>query len=189
MAPINEIEAMREVEKALLELGDSEARKRVLIWACSKFSPSGLDGSVERMKAKVKSKKAGLKKTGKQCKSKKTSYKIIKDLNLSQKGKIPFRDFFVDKLPKKSNAKIISLLAVYYLKKILAIAGISADHIYTCFKDIAKPVPSNLNNHLQQIASVRGWIDTSHMDDIGITTVGENYVEHKLPPHKKEAGK
>jgi hypothetical protein len=45
-------------------------------------------------------------------------------------------------------------------------------------------VPADLANTLQYTASKDGWLDTKKMDDIKVTTIGENVVEHDLPPGK-----
>ncbi len=53
------------------------------------------------------------------------------------------------------------------------------NHIYTAFKTMAWPVPSDLANASQRAGS-KNYLDSKNRDDIGLTTHGENLVEHQL---------
>lgn len=110
---------------------------------------------------------------------------VVRDLNLTPKGKVSLRDFTKDKRPKDNQER--SALFVYYLGKIAGIDAITCDHLYTCYKDISGlRVPPNLPAQLCVVASRKGWIDTRDMADIHITVPGENFVEQDLP-HKKSS--
>ncbi len=189
MTPINEIEAIKELAKVLSQLTNSEERKRVLDWACAKYSPSSGEALREEKPGKLRKTKSGRGKKRGQIRSQKINYAIVRDLNLRPKGKESFRDFVTKKLPNKSTAVEICLMAVYYLKKVLNIPNVSSNHVYTCFKDLNARVPANLENKLSVVKSTTSWIETSNKNDLGITTIGENYVEFDLPLKKGKASK
>lgn len=110
----------------------------------------------------------------------KESYSIVKSLDLSEKdGKKSLRDFFKEKTPSVALEK--NAVFVYYLQKEAKITGITTDHIYSCYKDVKERVPKALKQSLLDTSSKKGWIDTSSMNDIKITTSGENLVEQDLP--------
>lgn len=110
----------------------------------------------------------------------KESYSIVKNLDLSGKGgKKSLRDFFKEKSPSVALEK--NVVFVYYLQSEAKITGITIDHIYSCYKDVSERVPRALKQSILDTSSKKGWIDTSSMADIKISTPGENLVEHDLP--------
>jgi hypothetical protein len=138
-----------------------------------------LHGAAARRKSK--STKAT---TAKQRPSKKGKSVISmdKNLNLSPKGKKSAAQFAAEKKP--ANAKQKCVVAVYYLRDIVGLTAISVSSIYTFFKALGWPLPANLKNMLSQ-AGTDGWLDTSNFEEIQLTTIGENLVEHSLPPKEK----
>lgn len=104
---------------------------------------------------------------------------LVRDLNLKPKGKDSFDKLAGQKKPTSNQHKCV--VAVYYLRHEIGVPSITVDHVYTCFKHMQWRVPSSLGNTLAYVASVHGWLDTSNMADIKITTIGENLVEHDLP--------
>ncbi len=106
----------------------------------------------------------------------------VKDLNLRPSGEISFADFANEKAPRYANEQ--SLVAAVWLRDHGGISAITVDHIYTAYRAKGWKVPSNLSNHLQSVASKKGWLDTQEMDNIRVTVQGENHVLHDLPPTK-----
>lgn len=108
-----------------------------------------------------------------------TSPQLVRDLNLRPKSGQHFVAF-VDEhnSPKKNNERL--LLAVFWLERVAQVDGVTADHVYTCFKEAKWKVPANLRNALQVVATRKGWITTTNMDDIKVEIAGENFVEHDL---------
>ncbi len=115
----------------------------------------------------------------------KESYQIVKDLDLSAKGgKEALKSYYSEKAP--STAMERNTLFVYYLEKIASAKAISVNHIYTCYKDVNEKVPGALRQSLLDTSYKKGWIDTKSMENITITTHGENLVEHTLPVKKEK---
>ena len=117
------------------------------------------------------------KKTGKTRKA--PSYSYVKDLNLQPTGKLSFKDFAASKNPEDSQA--FFAISVYYLTKTLELQGVGPNHIYSCFKEVGKSVPTDLGQLGRNVSRRKGWLDTSNGQDIKLTTKGENFVEHELP--------
>ncbi len=111
---------------------------------------------------------------------------IVKDLNLKKEGKAPsLREFYAEKKPKEFAEQNAAF--VYYLSKLKEIGSITPNHIYTCYKEVNTRIPGAFYQSLTDTARRQGWIDMSNSEDIRITTVGENFVEHDLPKKVKES--
>ena len=196
MPVVTEIDALKTVDEALSAI-DEDARIRVLDWASSKFlgsfnssvqsvkssmlkdqeqkQPSSEILTTEKASSKAKSKTKSTKKT-------KTSYKHIKELNLYPDQKLSAQDFVTEKNPTTQKQQCV--VAVYYLLQILGVKQVSVDYIYTFFKGCRWRIPANLSNALHQAGSA-GWLDTADSEDIKLTSIGENLVEHELSEKRK----
>lgn len=112
------------------------------------------------------------------------SYKVLPDLNLAGKDDTPsLEDFYKDKKP--GTAMESNAVFIYYLKKIRNISKVGVNHVYSCYKNVKAKVPKALYQSLADTRKAKGWIITTNMDDIGIGTAGENFVELELPKTKK----
>jgi len=183
MDELNEISSLEVIDKVLSKLEDQAAKDRILQFVLSKHSPTlnqnlNLGGSIKSTKKHKKSRK----KTKKVTKHKIT---FVKELNLKPKGTKSFFDFAKEKKP--SNYQEKCTVSVYFLVKELGVDNISPNHIYTCFKNIMWRTPNDLYNTLLKTAQAKGWIDTSDSNNIKITPMGENFVEHDLPKKKEKS--
>lgn len=105
-----------------------------------------------------------------------------KTLNLSPQGKQSAAQFAAAKAP--SNVKEKCVVAVYYLRDVVELPNVTAQAVFTFFKSVQWPTPADLKNTLQQ-AGTDGWLDTANSEDIKLTSLGENLVEHDLPRKPK----
>jgi hypothetical protein len=140
-----------------------------------------------KKKKNVKDKTVG--KTNKNGVKSKESHKIVGDLNLMPIGEVSFKDFYLEKSNSGTSdlsAQEFNAVAAYYLKNVIKITNVTPEHIYSCYKDVKKEVPTALTQGLRNTASRTSWIDTKSINDIKMTTAGENMVEHTLPK-KNEA--
>lgn len=182
MPGISELGLMKVIDDALSKTDDAAIRTRILRWACAKYAsgsaPDPDVGGGPRSKSKRVKKKSKRVTKGKSRKRKATA-SIDKDLNLQRKGKQAFAKFVEEKKPTSNLERC--LLSVYYLLRIVDLDTCTASHVYTCFKDRKWRVPPVLPAALHETASRHGWLDTSNIGNICLTTLGENYVEHDLP--------
>lgn len=108
---------------------------------------------------------------------------IVQDLDLSEKGDRPsLKDFYSKFDVKKHFEK--NLIFVYYLQERAKTENITTDHVFTCYKEVKQRVPTALKQSLIDTSHHKGWIDTSHLESITVTTQGSNYIEHDMK--KKE---
>jgi hypothetical protein len=106
----------------------------------------------------------------------KESHSVVGDLDLVGPAKVgPLKDFLVSHPCK--HAQEYNTVFVYYLAK-AEIPGVSVDHVYTCYKHCGTRMPVALKQSLYDTANRTGNIDTARLDNITITTAGENFVEH-----------
>jgi hypothetical protein len=178
MSGKTEGEVLKAVDDALSAV-DEHARKRVLDWANAKFSSEVPAPTA----SKVQPTPAGPPGQSKAPTPRrpKTILKQVKDLNLRPKGKASAVDFVRSKAP--TNHKQKCTVAIYYISNTLEIGKVGVAHVYTFFKEVNWPVPSDLLNTLHQTGS-EGWLDTSDAEDIKVTTRGENLIEHQLSAQK-----
>lgn len=181
---MSEIAAMQKVEEALESLDDDGARKRVLDWACARYlgnlAATSAAGQIEHEdpdeKPKGKPKPKG--KTGSGKKKGKAIPKLIKTLSFNPSGKQSGKSFAEEKKP--TNAREKGVVAAYYCRDVLEVDAVTVDHVFSFFKAVGWPIPADLVNTLQQAGSA-GWLDTSDSQNIVITAMGENLIEHTLP--------
>jgi hypothetical protein len=188
MTKIGEIDALRAVDDALSGLEDSGARNRVLAWAWDKFSSKPAPSTVadqEVAKDTLEGRKFQKEPSSAKGKAKskaKGSLGMVKDLNLKPKDKTSLDEFIEKKKPTSYYEKCATL--VYYLKNELCLPNVTENHVYSCFKHMKWRIPADLSNTLAYTASQYGWLDTSNLQDVKVTTMGENLVEHDLPKKK-----
>ena len=177
MANRSEVDIIKAIDEALSEL-DEDSRKRVLDWANAKFL--GRPAAAHKSPGPVlQSKGGGRQPTGRKRKGKgKVTVKQIKELDLRPEGKESAREFAHKKGPTNQKQKCV--VALYYLLLVLGLEKAGIDHVYTVFKGVGWPAPADLLNTLHQAGS-DGWLDTADSNDIKVTPIGENLVEHDLP--------
>lgn len=117
--------------------------------------------------------------TRRSTKRKRTTPTLVKDLDLRPKEQKSFKDFIDDKAPTNNYER--QAVSIYYLEKILDLQSVTSDHVFTAFREAGWRIPSDFRNSLATTASHKGWIDSSDMENLTVTTSGINAVEHDLP--------
>lgn len=189
MGKITDVDALKAVDDALSGLDDPPARERVLSWAWKKFvstrTPAAeheIDDSTHTPKRTKKKATGSGNAKGKAKRKVNAPLSMVKDLNLKPKGKKSLDDFVEGKKPNSIYEKCT--VAAYYLKHELGLAAVSANHVFTCFKHMKWRVPADLLNSLAYTASRFGWLNTNDRENISVSTMGENLIEHDLPRSK-----
>jgi hypothetical protein len=90
--------------------------------------------------------------------------------------------FATEKSPTNLMQKCV--VAVHYLRDTIEMEKVTTQAVFTFFKHLSWPVPADLKNTLQQ-AGTAGWLDTANSQDIKLTSLGENLIEHNLPAKAK----
>ena len=105
---------------------------------------------------------------------------LVKELDLAPKAdRIGLKDF-VKGFKKPTSSMDWNSLFVYYLARTANVSPITLDHVYTCYKQVGERVPKVLTQSLWDTSRKKGTIDTASLDDLKLTTAGENWVEHDL---------
>ena len=184
---MSEVKAIEAVDNALAAL-DPDERGRVLGWAQLKYgAPAQINPANPQSGATQPTPPARPNtqiKTAKPKGSKKAKPIISMDktLNLSPSGKVSAVQFATEKSPTNVMQKCV--VAVYYLRDTIEVEKVTAQAVFTFFKHLSWPAPADLKNTLQQ-AGTAGWLDTANSEDIKLTSLGENLVEHNLPGKAK----
>ncbi|MEQ1640671.1 MAG: hypothetical protein ABL881_07660 [Novosphingobium sp.] len=180
---MDEIKAMQTLATELEKL-DDDAKARVLSWANAKFGcgmaasqPTFVTPTPEKAAKPAASPKT--KSKGKATKKTKSIIAMNKALNLSPSGKKSAIQFQSEKAPTSVMQKCV--VAAYYLREIIEVDAVTVSDVFTFFKTVGWKVPTDLKNTLQQ-AGTKGWLDTADGEDIKITSMGDNLIEHDLPP-------
>ena len=169
-----------DLSQRTLEVEGSEAFVREIysdfkdrISAISQVTPKKTNGKQE---AKAE---APTPPKGKHRQLKKEALSIVKDLDLAEQGYKPsLKDFFSKYTPRNNFER--NLIFVYYLQNIANESAITTDHIFTCYRHVSVKLPRAFKQSLWDTASQKGWIDTSSLEDIKVTTHGMNYIEHEI---------
>ena len=144
--------------------------ERAKVYLTDIFDKEKVDGWKLGDSTKDYSKNSGIYKKSQSSKG----YSFITELNLSPSGKDSLKNF-MSKYKVSSGAEY-NLVFVYYLQKIIGEKNIGANHIYTCYMNLGSKFPSNIRQSLADTKSRKGWINTSNMNDIRVSTIGENAI-------------
>jgi hypothetical protein len=116
---------------------------------------------------------------GKHRQLKKEALSIVKELNLAGQGDKPsLKDFYSKYTPSNNHER--NLLFVYYLQNVAKITPITSNHVFTCYRNTNERIPGAFVQILRDTASKKGWLDTSSLDNISLTTHGINQVEREI---------
>jgi len=116
------------------------------------------------------------KKTSKAGKRKAPTYRFVTDLNLRPTGEDSLKDFCSAR--KLGDNQAYTAAFVYYLEKTLSVEKITADHLYTCYKEVSVKSPTNIGQVATNTANRNGWIACSKSEGYKISVQGENFIEH-----------
>jgi hypothetical protein len=126
--------------------------------------------------AKIDDSTADKKKNGsaRTQKTKLTKPTVISDLNLWPSDKQSLKDFMGQYA--KHNAGEHSLLIIYYLKEMLQIETVTANHVYTCMHELDDKLPTDTRKFLNTHMIRYKWIEPSGSDNYVITVRGLNQI-------------
>ncbi len=182
---MNDLEALKLIIEALDNLEDSEARKWVITSVNARYGGvSSVSQTVTQVVSEpvTQTKEPSASKIRKSKSGKAKSFSMM-DLNLRPSGQEAFSEFCEKRNPSSTDEKLV--VSVYYLSKLLNVPSVSSNHVYTCFKAMKWSLPANLENALSLAKHHGGWLNTSSMQNIQVTSLGENLVDHDLPRKKK----
>jgi hypothetical protein len=104
---------------------------------------------------------------------------LIPDLDFVPDGETPLKVFFAEKSPTTDLEQVLVL--AYYLQHMAKSKGYGPGHILTAFKHVGKPVPVDLRGTIRNMKNSKAWLNFTDIENIRVTTEGENRVDHDLP--------
>lgn len=103
---------------------------------------------------------------------------LVPDLDLVQENGTSLTEFFVQKKPTTAEKQV--LVFAYYLKHHVKVSPIGPGHILTCYTHLELRKPLDLKQTIRNFAKNKGWLTCADMNDLKLTTAGENHVKHEL---------
>ena len=107
----------------------------------------------------------------------------VPDVDFIPDDKQPLRQFFTDKSPSTDMEQVLVLC--HYLQFTAEVDRYGAGHLLSAFRHVGKPIPVDLRSTLRNMKDKKGWLRFPSIDDLRLTTEGENAVEHDLPRIRK----
>lgn len=104
--------------------------------------------------------------------------KLVPNLNFRPTENPTFREF-IDQKNAESDVEVVTA-AVYYMQHIMNVEKIGPAHVMTAFKDASKPIPVDLKQTIRNIKKSKMWVNFTDLEDIRMTTQGDNHVEHEM---------
>jgi len=103
---------------------------------------------------------------------------LVGNLDFVPKGKPALKSFFTEKAPGSDMDQV--LVICHYLQHTLELPAYGPGHILTGFKHVGERVPVDLKATIRNMKKEKAWLSITEMENIRVTTEGDNRVEHEL---------
>jgi hypothetical protein len=103
---------------------------------------------------------------------------LIGTVNFMPPGKQSLKELFSTKVPSSDLDQ--ALVICFFLQHTAKESKIGPGHILAGFKHVGKPVPKDLKQTIRNMKKNKAWVGFSDINDVRLTTEGENRVEHEL---------
>lgn len=107
---------------------------------------------------------------------------LVPDLNFRPSDKPNLKTFVDEKDPKNDLETVI--VTLHYMQHTMALTKMGPAHVMTAFKEIGKAIPIDLKQTIRNIKKSKMWLNFADIEDLRMTTQGDNYVEHELGKSK-----
>ncbi len=111
------------------------------------------------------------------------SFSMLDEIYKGENAKA-IKDFY-NQYGNMGNIQKVTLF-IYFLEKKLNISSITLNHLYTCYKIINAPLPKALQQAVRD-AKQKTWLSHDDWNDLKVTHMGENAVEHEFGKAEKAA--
>jgi hypothetical protein len=112
--------------------------------------------------------------------------KPVGDIDFVPTGKQSLKEFFAEKAPSSDMDQILVLC--HFLQHAVQSAQIGPGHILSGFKHVGKPIPKDLKKTIRHMKDKKAWLGFTNIENICLTTEGENRVEHELGRASRDVG-
>jgi len=118
-------------------------------------------------------------------KDRNTGILLVGDIDFVPAEKTPLKQLFADKGPRSDMDQ--TLVLCHFLQHTVGCPKFGPGHILSGFKHVGKPVPKDLKTTIRNMKK-KAWLNFADIEDIRLTTEGENRVEHVLGRSAAEGG-
>ena len=101
------------------------------------------------------------------------SPKMVSSLDL-----VGLKEFYEQYVTKNNAEKLLVFATFLHQEKSKEV--VTADQLYTCFKALKERIPKVFKQAIIDAKNKHAYLDYSSVDDIRVSTVGENYVNHDI---------
>jgi hypothetical protein len=110
----------------------------------------------------------------------------VGDINFVPKDKTSLKELFAEKSPVSDMDQI--LVIGHFLQHNTDLPKFGPGHILGGFKHVGEPVPKDLKQTIRNMRKGKAWLKFSDIEDVRLTTEGDNRVEHELGKSSGDSG-
>jgi hypothetical protein len=110
----------------------------------------------------------------------------VGDIDFFPAGKQSLKEFFSQKAPKSDMDQILAIC--HFLQHTLESSQVGPGHILSGLKHVGHPVPKDLRKTIRNMKDKKAWLNFTDIENIRMTTEGENRVEYELGKASADAG-
>ncbi|WP_409497153.1 hypothetical protein [Amycolatopsis sp. cmx-11-12] len=145
----------------------------------------GVDGDGNETVTTVPKDINGAPQLGRQTKKRSTKYvpALDKDLNLHPDDAPSLKEFAQECQPKTQNE--YCLVSIYWFIEKAHIDPVTADMVYTAFRNLNVSLPADFINMIAKTGS-KGWIHSGERTNLKLSTNGINFVEREMTKRSAE---
>jgi len=103
---------------------------------------------------------------------------LVPNMEFRPAGQKTLKAFIEEKSPTNDVETVVA--TVYYMQHVMDLAKIGPPHVMTAFKEVGKAIPVDLKATIRHIKKTKVWLNFNDIDDIRMTTQGDNFVEHEM---------
>jgi hypothetical protein len=103
---------------------------------------------------------------------------LVPNLEFRPAGKQTLKAFVEERGAKSDVENVVAM--IHYMQHTMGLSKIGPPHVMTAFKEVGKPIPVDLKATIRNIKKSKAFLAFTEIDDIRMTTQGDNFVEHDM---------
>lgn len=103
---------------------------------------------------------------------------LVPNLEFRPSGKQSLKEFVDAKAPKNDLEAVVAV--THYMQHTMTLPKIGPNHVMTAFRDIGRAIPVDLKQTIRNVKKTKAWLSFSDIEDIKMTTQGDNLVMHDM---------
>lgn len=103
---------------------------------------------------------------------------LVPNMDFRPAGKQTLKAFMDEKAPRNDVETVVA--AVYYMQRMMDLPKIGPAHVRTALREVGKAIPVDLKATIRNIKKSKVWLNFTDIEEIRMTTQGDNAVEHEM---------